>query len=580
MYQKEDIILKQFAIFLFFFICLVNLETTSTFAQSLSKEEITNQWSENYRSLHAGNPYIVKPDLASPQVPGELDPIFLNDGLRATNFVRYLTGLPANVQLTSVLNNQAQHGAVLLAVLGYLSHTPAKPDNVDEAFYQIGYNSTSTSNIAAGFSSIADSIINGYMEDGDLGNISRVGHRRWVLNPSLQTTGFGFAENKNSNYGSYTAMQVINDDPEVDLNYDYIAFPSAGNFPLEFFNSYDPWSVSLNPKLYQTPSLDEVSVKLTRLSDSSVWNLDKKDNRLQEDAEYFNIDYGGYGDGPAIIFRAPIKKFLENDQFKVEINGVKNLQGQEIPITYTVTFFNMIQSLTVEPEKVNLKSGETLSYKVWMNLTNGMKKDITQNVELTSDYTTNHSGQLEIPKIDWLEGSLDLNACYHHTCTSTIINIDNVQPLFSGVENKIIYLGQIFNPKTDVTAEDNVDGNITGNIEVSGSVNEKGVGKYPLLYSVKDQAGNQTTIQRIITVKKDTVKPKLYGIKNKMSQVNRNFNPKEGITATDNVDGNITENILISGQVNIKKAGKYTLTYTIKDTSGNITTKKRVITVR
>jgi len=42
-----------------------------------------------------------------------------------------------------------------------------------------------------------------------------------------------------------------------------------------------------------------------------------------------------------------------------------------------------------------------------------------------------------------------------------------------------------------------------------------------------------------------------------------------GATATDNVDGNITSNIITSGTVDTNTAGTYTLTYTVSDVAGN-----------
>lgn len=78
----------------------------------------------------------------------------------------------------------------------------------------------------------------------------------------------------------------------------------------------------------------------------------------------------------------------------------------------------------------------------------------------------------------------------------------------------------------------------------------------------------------------DTVKPTLSGVGNKIVKRNKTFHAKSGVTAKDNIDGNITKYIKVTGNINVKKVGKYTLTYMITDTSGNKTTKKRVITVK
>ena len=157
---------------------------------------------------------------------------------------------------------------------------------------------------------------------------------------------------------------------------------------------------------------------------------------------------------------------------------------------------------------------------------------------------------------------------------------DTVKPVISGANNKIIYLGQGFNPLSGVTVKDNADGVITKNIKVSGSVNNKKVGTYKLTYTIQDKAKNKTTTSRTITVKKDSEKPILSGTKNKTIYIGETFNAKSGVIAKDNVDGVITKNIKVSGTVNTKKAGSYKLIYTIQDKAKNKTTVSRTITVK
>ena len=50
-----------------------------------------------------------------------------------------------------------------------------------------------------------------------------------------------------------------------------------------------------------------------------------------------------------------------------------------------------------------------------------------------------------------------------------------------------------------------------------------------------------------------------------------------GYTATDDYDGDITDKVVRSGNVDSKKAGTYELTYTVQDSAGNVTTKKRKV---
>lgn len=78
----------------------------------------------------------------------------------------------------------------------------------------------------------------------------------------------------------------------------------------------------------------------------------------------------------------------------------------------------------------------------------------------------------------------------------------------------------------------------------------------------------------------DTQKPILTGVSNKTVNLNSKFSAKLGVKAKDNYDGNITKKVTVKGSVNTKKVGKYTLTYSVKDSSGNKTVAKRIITVK
>jgi len=105
--------------------------------------------------------------------------------------MRYLVGLPNDLVLDDNYNNYAQHGTVLLARLRGIAHYPQKPGDMPDEFYNLAYKGTSSSSIAYGFSSLMDSIM-AFMKDNNSElNLSTVGHRRWLLNPGMEKTGFG-----------------------------------------------------------------------------------------------------------------------------------------------------------------------------------------------------------------------------------------------------------------------------------------------------------------------------------------------------------------------------------------------------
>lgn len=53
-----------------------------------------------------------------------------------------------------------------------------------------------------------------------------------------------------------------------------------------------------------------------------------------------------------------------------------------------------------------------------------------------------------------------------------------------------------------------------------------------------------------------------------------------GYTATDDADGDITASVVVEGTVDTRVFGEYTLTYTAKDSSGNIATIQRIVVVQ
>ncbi|MFF2497115.1 immunoglobulin-like domain-containing protein [Peribacillus sp. NPDC058075] len=155
---------------------------------------------------------------------------------------------------------------------------------------------------------------------------------------------------------------------------------------------------------------------------------------------------------------------------------------------------------------------------------------------------------------------------------------DTDKPVISGAAGKSIPFNSTFNPKTGIKAKDDKDGDLTSAIRVEGKVDTKKVGTYNLTYTVADKAGNIAKVTRKITVY-DQVKPVISGTGNKSIKLNSSFNPITKVSAKDNVDGNMTSKIIVTGTVNTKKKGTYTLKYTIIDSSKNTATVTRKITI-
>lgn len=53
-----------------------------------------------------------------------------------------------------------------------------------------------------------------------------------------------------------------------------------------------------------------------------------------------------------------------------------------------------------------------------------------------------------------------------------------------------------------------------------------------------------------------------------------------GATAKDDKDGDLTSKIETTGKVDTKKTGTYKITYTVKDSAGNVATASRTVIVK
>jgi hypothetical protein len=128
---------------------------------------------------------------------------------------------------------------------------------------------------------------------------------------------------------------------------------------------------------------------------------------------------------------------------------------------------------------------------------------------------------------------------------------------------------------------DILDGNLTTKITVTGVVDVNVTGTYQLTYGAIDEANNSATpIVRTVAVV-DTTPPILALIGSPSVQLfvgTTFFDP--GTVAVDALDGNLTNDVVISGVLDVNAPGSYLLHYNVADASGNdAQTVSRTVTV-
>ena len=110
--------------------------------------------------------------------------------------------------------------------------------------------------------------------------------------------------------------------------------------------------------------------------------------------------------------------------------------------------------------------------------------------------------------------------------------------------------------------------------KMHNNINLKEPGNYEVEYLV-----NKKKIIRHVKVKDIT--PPVINLTN-LDTISINYKSKykePGFSAIDNYDGDITDSVIISNNIDSSKLGKYNVTYKIKDSFNNETIKKRIVNV-
>ena len=289
--------------------------------------------------------FSVEPSSRAPYAIGALDSAYLNDGLRLLNFYRWLAGLES-VSLSDHLNVQAQYGAVVLAANDSLTHTPKKPSDMSDSFYRMGANACAGSNLSMRYGypldTLLQSALQAHMDELSASNRMDLGHRRWLLDPTLGKVGFGLASSVTNR--QYITVPIL-DNTGTGAVPEAVLWPAAGTFPNNVFTPGTPWSVILDTAVYRIPRETQVQVTLTRHRDGKVFVPPVLDGQAQltEEGSYLLVNSDNYGIGCCLSFSVG-KSALGDDSYwgdyTVRITGLYTLDGQHAPMEYTVRFFD------------------------------------------------------------------------------------------------------------------------------------------------------------------------------------------------------------------------------------------------
>ncbi len=240
--------------------------------------------------------------------------------------------------------------------------------------------------------------------------------------------------------------------------------------------------------------------------------------------------------------------------------------------------------LTVDPTFVEIPLNSTFDASTGVQVTDVEDGDITGNIVTTGTVDTSVSGiypltytitdsdqnQVSLTRVVLVQGSNFVVG------TATIIE----------AQNFIKRLGQVDTSASAVIAAAGVTvyDKSTGEELVAEPVNvtnfggySKVVGDYSISFQVaRDSQASQTVTASVVTGELPVITlPETFT----EVQLKESFDPRANVTATDAEDGALTAQIQITGQVDTRFAGIYTLTYNVTDSDKNTVSVRRVILV-
>lgn len=334
-------------------------------AQAMSKDALRREYAALSERFSEDSPYRETPDSTNFSTAGSLTEAATQNALDLVNLMRRLAGLN-EVSIDPLYTLRAQNAALVLAGNDALSHSPEAPDGISEDIYRSGYIGASSANIAKFNWMHSGILLDGVKyfarDDGEI-NLSVLGHRRWLLDPQLEKTGFGLANAPSGN--SFVAMYVL-DDATDERDWDYVAWPTADAFPTEWMQTDLAWSVSINDEKYDLAA-SEPTVTLTEETLGLSFRFDVKAGTGDG---YCRISEEACGSGACLIFRPDFSlcdfdAYEQNQIWNVRVENLLDCKGQRTEIVYRCEMVSLypqdVANVEISQLSAELHTGETLT---------------------------------------------------------------------------------------------------------------------------------------------------------------------------------------------------------------------------
>ena len=165
------------------------------------------------------------------------------------------------------------------------------------------------------------------------------------------------------------------------------------------------------------------------------------------------------------------------------------------------------------------------------------------------------------------------------TAVRTLVCQDIVAPIITLNEgDKLIIAEDSEFEDPGFVASDDVDGDISANVITSGTINTSIYGKQYITYTVVDSSGNYYQTQRVVVVQEFTPPQLFLASTTAFVRAGEDF-VESGYNAFDDIDGDVTSDVFVTGALDTNTPGIYTLAYTAVDSSLNLTTLTKTVYV-
>lgn len=224
-----------------------------------------------------------------------------------------------------------------------------------------------------------------------------------------------------------------------------------------------------------------------------------------------------------------------NNKVKVS-NNIDNTKLGEYEVTYKLKYKNKeytkIRKVTIvdtEAPVITLENSDA-SYAC------PNQEYVEQGYSVTDNYDEDLTDKVEIIKNsdNWIYKVKDSSGNETNITRNIIYqDIENPTITLSGNASITIYKGNNYN-EPGFSASDNCNGDITDKVKVTNNINNNTVGTYDVVYTVKDEQGNEASVTRKVNV---------------INKVVSNYNPVYSsttiyLTFDDGPSSNITPKIL------------------------------------